>query len=87
MARTSNIEHRNNGVEPAYQDISDNATADLPGTSVTAQTQAGSVRGKEVQMGVPTADRIFTIDVELMMHDVTSSKHLFIPDLYLKIMK
>lgn len=70
-------------MEPAYQDISDNTTADLPGTSITAQTQVGSVRGKEVQIGVPTADRICTVDVELMMHDITSCKHLFIPNLSL----
>jgi hypothetical protein len=74
-------------VEPANQDISDNTTADLPGTSITAQTQAGSVRGKEVQIDVPTADRMCTVDVELMMNDITSCKHLFIPDLSFKIMK
>jgi len=74
-------------VEPAYQDISNNTTADLPGTSITAQTQAGSVRGKEVQIDVPTADRMCTVDVELMMHDITSCKHLFISDLSFKIMK
>jgi len=74
-------------VEPASQDISNNTTADLPGTSITAQTQAGSVRGKEVQIDVPTPDRICTVDVELMMHDITSCKHLFIPDLSFKIMK
>jgi len=74
-------------VEPAYQDISINTTADLPGTSVTAQTQAGSVRGKEVQIDMPTADRMCTVDVELMMHDITSCKHLFIPDFSFTIMK
>jgi len=45
-------------VEPAYQDISNNTTADLPGTSITAQTQAGSVRGKEVQIDMLIADRM-----------------------------
>jgi len=70
-------------VEPAYQDISDNTTADLPGTSATAQTQAGSVRGKEVLTGVPTARRLCRVDLELMMHDVTSCQHLFTPDLSL----
>ena len=74
-------------MEPAYQDISDNTTADLPGTSITAQTQACSVRGKEVHIGVPTADRMCTADVELMMHDITCCKHLFIPDLSFNIMK
>ena len=54
MARTSNNEHWDDGVEPAYQDISNNTTADLPGTAITAQTQAGSVRGKEVHIDMPT---------------------------------
>lgn len=59
-------------MEPAYQDISNNTTADLPGTSIAAQTQAGSVRGKEVQIDVPTADRICTVDVKLIVHLVST---------------
>jgi hypothetical protein len=45
------------------------------------------VRGKEVQIDMLIADRMWTVDVELIMHDIISCKHLFIPHLSFKIMK
>jgi hypothetical protein len=45
MGWTSNIEHWDNGVEPAHQDLPHDTIADLSGATDAAETQAGSLNG------------------------------------------
>jgi hypothetical protein len=40
-----------------------------------------------VQLVASAADTVCAVDVELMMHDVTLCKHLFMPDLCFKSTK